>query len=76
MSAVTFTAHCIHSHKKRKDCLETVNIYIKISFVSRNLPNRQKHQGSIFKNMASSKGGQIIGGAFHAIIDKIEADML
>ena len=65
-----------HSHKKWKDSMKTRVSYIEISLVSWNLPNGPKHQGSILKNMASSKEGQLIAGAFHTIRDKIEADML
>ena len=37
---------------------------------------RPKHWESIFKNMAISEGDQLIAGAFLAIMDKIEADIL
>ena len=33
-----------------------------------------KHRGSI-KNMARSKGVQLLAGAFHVIMNKIEADI-
>ena len=36
----------------------------------------QKHGGSILKNMASSEGDQLLAADFHAIVDKIEADIL
>ena len=35
-----------------------------------------KHWESILRNMASSEGDQLLAGAFHAIMDKIEADIL
>ena len=69
--------HCAnHSHKKRKDSLETRAVYIEISLVSWNSPNDPKHWGSILKNMASSEGDQLLAGAFHAIMGKIEAGIL
>ena len=51
-------------------------MYIEISSVSSNLLNGPKHQGSILRNMASSEGDQLLVGSFHAIMDKIEADIL
>ena len=65
-----------HSLKKTKDSLETRAIYIEISLVSQNLPNTQKHWGSILRKMVSSEGNQLLAGVFHAIMDKIEADIL
>ena len=65
-----------HSHKKWKDSLETRPVYIEIPLLSGNLPNGPKHRGSILKNMASSEGDQLLEGAFHAIIGKIEAGIL
>ena len=62
-----------HIHKKRKDSLETRAVYIEIAWVSWNLPNGPKHRGSILKNMASSEGDQLLAGACHAIMGKIEA---
>ena len=35
-----------------------------------------KTPGLILKNMASSEGDQLLAGAFHAIMGKIEAGML
>ena len=49
---------------------------MEMSVVSRNLPKGPKNWGSILKNMASSEGDQLLAVAFHAIIDKIEADIL
>ena len=37
-----------HSHKKRKDRLETRTVLIEISLLSWNLPSGSKHRGSIF----------------------------
>ena len=68
--------HSNHSHKKRKDSLETRAVYIQISLVSWNLPNGPKQQGSILRNMSSSEADQLLAGAFHAIMNKIEADIL
>ena len=65
-----------HSHKKQKDSLETRAVYIETSLVSWNLLNGQKHWGSVLRNMASSEGDQLLAGAFHAILDKIKADIL
>ena len=44
--------------------------------VSWNLLDDPKHRGSILRNMANSEGDQLLAGAFHAIMDKIEADIL
>ena len=68
--------YLIHSHKKRKDSLEVRAVYIEIPWVSGNLPNAPKHRGSILKNIASSEGNQLLAGAFHAIMGKIEAGIL
>ena len=35
-----------------------------------------KHWGSILRNMASSEGDQLLAGASHVIMDKIDADIL
>ena len=65
-----------HSHKTRKDSLEKWVVYIEIGLVSWNLLNSPKHRGSILRNMASFEEDQQLAGAFHAIMDKIEADIL
>ena len=65
-----------HSHKKRKDSLETRAVYIENPLVSWNLPNGPKHRASVLKNMASSEGDQLLAGAFPAIVGKIEAGIL
>ena len=65
-----------HSHKKRKDDLETWAVHIEISLASWNLPNGPKHRGSILKNIASYESGQLLAGASRAIMRKIEADIL
>ena len=65
-----------HSYKKWKDSLETQAISIEISLVSWNLPNNQKHRRSVLRNMVSFKGNQLLAETFHAIMDKIEADIL
>ena len=65
-----------HSQKKRKISLETRPVYIEISIVSWSLPNGTKHLGLFLKNVASSKGDQLLTGAFHAIKDKTDADIL
>ena len=65
-----------HSHKTWKDSLETWVVYIEISLVSGNILNSPKHRGSILRNMASFEEDQQLAGAFHAIMDKIEADIL
>ena len=38
-----------HSHKKRKDSLETRVVFMEISMLSWNLPNVPKHWGSLLK---------------------------
>ena len=65
-----------HSHKTRKDSLEKWVVYIEIGLVSWNLLNSPKHRGTILRNMASFEEDQQLPGAFHAIMDKIEADIL
>ena len=37
---------------------------------------RPKTPGIILRNMTSSEGDQLLAGAFHAIVDKIEIDIL
>ena len=66
----TKTCYC-HSHKKRKDSLETRAVYIEISLVSWILPKGPKHRGSILTNMASFERDQPLARAFHAMMDKI-----
>ena len=61
---------------RNENSLETWAVYIEISLVSWNLPNGLRHWGSILRNMASSEGNQLLIGAFHAIMDKTEADIL
>ena len=56
--------------------LETRGVYVEFSLVAWNLPSDLKHPESILKNMASSEGDQLLAGAFHAIVDKIETDIL
>ena len=65
-----------HSHKKRKDNLETRVVHIKCLTICWNSPNKPKHLESFFKNMACTKGNQLFLVDFHAILDKIETDML
>ena len=75
MSFYTHICHN-HSHKKRKDSLEIRAVCTEISMVSWNLPNGPKHRGSFLKNMTRSDGDLLLTGAFHATMDKIEADVL
>ena len=65
-----------HSHKKRKDCLETRAVYIEISLLSCNLPDGPKHRGSVLRNTEISEGDQLLSGASYAIMDIIEFDIL
>ena len=71
---MTFLWH--HSHKKQKDSLETQTVYIEIYLTSWNLLNIPKRRGSNLRNIASSEGSHLVAGAFHVIMDKIEADIL
>ena len=71
---MTFLWH--HSHKKQKDSLETQTVYIEIYLTSWNLLNIPKRRGSNLRNIASSEGSHLVAGAFHVIVDKIEADIL
>ena len=65
-----------YSHKKRKDSLETWAVYIETPWVSWGILG-PKHRGSILKNnMAGSEENQLLAGAFHAIMGKIEAGIL
>ena len=41
-----------------------------------NLASSPNHWGSISDNMACPKGDQPLGGYLHAVLDKIEADIL
>ena len=41
-----------------------------------NLPKSSKHQGSILKNILGFEGDQLLAGAFHVIMDKIEGDII
>ena len=41
-----------------------------------NLVNSPKHRGSFIYNMSCTKGNQLLEGDLHAIMDKIEADIL
>ena len=50
--------------------------YTEVSIISYNLPNSPKHQGWFLENMTSSEGGQLLVGAFQAVMDKIEAGIL
>ena len=51
-------------------------VYIEISLVSWNLPNDPKCRDLILRNMCSPEEDQLLGGAFNAIVDKIEADII
>ena len=62
--------------KKQKDTLETWAVYREISLVSWELLNGPKQRGSILRNMVNSEGDQLLAGALHAIMEKIEADTL
>ena len=60
------------SHEKREQSLETRPVYMEIW----NLPNDPKHWRSILRNMASAERDRSLARAFHAIMDKLEADIL
>ena len=70
--------HCNwnHIHKKRKNSLDTRAVYIEVSLLSWNLPHVPKIWGSILRNTGSSVADQPLAGALHAVIDKIEGDIL
>ena len=61
-----------HSHKKRKDSLETRAVHIEICMLCWNLINL----GSVLDNMACTNGNQLLEGDLHAILNKIETDIL
>ena len=65
-----------HSHKKRKDSLETRAVHTEICMLCWNLVSGPKHRGSFLDNMACSKGNQLLESDMHAILDKTEADIL
>ena len=65
-----------YSHKKRKDNLETRAVHIEICMLCWNLVNGPKYRGSFLDNMSCTKGNQLLEGDLHAIMDKIEADIL
>ena len=64
---------CPHSHKKRKDSLETQAVLIEISVL---FIERPKTPGITLKNVVFSVGNQLFAGDFHAVPDEINADML
>ena len=57
------------------DSLGTRAVYIEIPMLSWNLPNDPKHRGFL-TNTVGSEGDQLLAGAFHAIKNKTELDML
>ena len=65
-----------HSDKKRKDCLETRAVSMKISMLYSNFPSGPKHRGSLQKDMAFSEGNQLFAGDFPANMDERNADMV
>ena len=65
-----------HSHKKRKNSLETRSIHTKYYILCWNLANNPKHRRWSLKNLACAKGDELLEGDFHTILDKIEPDML
>ena len=44
--------------------------------LSWNLVNGPKHWGSFLDNMVCTNGNQLLEGDLHAILDKIDADIL
>ena len=65
-----------HSHSKRKDSLETRAVYIEICMLCWNLVNGPEHRGSFLDNKAWTKGNKLLQIYLHAILDKVEADIL
>ena len=53
--------------------MKTWTVPIEIPLVS---PKVSKHRGSFLRNMAIYEGNELLTEAFHAIMDKIEADIL
>ena len=70
------TCYLDHSHKKRKDSLEKQAVHIGVYMLCWNLVNGPKHRGSFLDNMVCTKRNQLFEGNLHAILDKIEADIL
>ena len=66
----------MHSHKKQKHSLETRAVHIEICMLRWNLANGPKHRGSFLDNIACTKENQLLEGDLHAILDKIEANIL
>ena len=65
-----------HSHKKRKDSLETWAVLTEISILCWNLPSGPKHRGSLPKNMAFPEGNKLFVGDLRANLDETNADMI
>ena len=76
MSYICLVKNLYHSHKTRKDSLETRAVHIKIYALCWNLANCPRQKGWFFQNLACTKGDQPGGSNFHNILDKIEADRL
>ena len=66
----------MHSHKKWKNSQETQAVHIEVRMLCWNLVKAPRHRGSFLDNMACTKGNQLLEGDLHAIVDKIEADIL
>ena len=65
-----------HSHKKRKDSLETRVVLIEISMLCWHLPSGPKHWGSLQKNMTFPEGNKLFASNFRANLDETNADMV
>ena len=66
-----------HSHKKRKDGLETQVVLIENFMLCWNLASSPKHQGSLQKKtMTLPEGKKLIAGAFCANLDETNHDMV
>ena len=65
-----------HSHKKRKDSLETRVVLTEIFMLCWNLPSGPRHRGSLQKNIAFPEESKLSAGDFRANLDETNADMV
>ena len=71
------SAWLYHSHKKRKDSLETRAVLIEVFMACWNFSSRPKHRGSLQKkNIALTEGNKLFAGDFRVNLDETNADMV
>ena len=65
-----------HSHKKRKDSLETRAVLKEIFMLCWNLENGPKHRGWLQKNIAFPEVNKLFTSDFRANLNETNADMI